>query len=395
MDANSMPASMRLVHFARAERGGRLTWSADLSLARGRLGHAMLPQPLTELTSAIQADQSQLVVKQLAGKLGSADVVLACNRTGWSARAPLGLSGKIVGLAVDAEIQAALPERVQRLWQRFQPQGIVDAEVQATFDGKEWRPELTAHCRGLLLTDAEKFPYPVEGATGTVSLNRSPTTGASHLQLSLVGLAGGRPIRIAAELERLSMPRISIGSGGTAGAVAFGDSLPSDNGVQLTGATSPADPQAKPTGWVEVSGTGVAIHPQLLAALPPRAQIFVRSLHPQGLIDFRWRFERLDPAALRGDTSLDLKLIDCAVQYDRFAYPLEQVRGTVTARNNHYTLSDLVGRDRQGLRGGNAAGRSRFGRKRSGLDAGDTRHQCSARRQSEARAHGPSAASVG
>ncbi|MEX2091584.1 MAG: AsmA-like C-terminal region-containing protein [Pirellulales bacterium] len=337
------------IHLSRTTPGGTpLLWSADVSLTRGRLVHDLLPQPVTELAAHILADSRQLVVKQLTGKVGAAAVALACNRQGWAANAPLGLAGRIQGLVVNSDLPAALPAKLEQLWQRFRPSGIVDAEVQLTFDGQQWRPELTAHCRGLSLTDAEKFPYTIEQASGTVSLTRSPTTGATQLDLDLVGLGDGRPIHIAAKLDRLAVPKIPVGAGGGAGAVAFGDLPLEDNGVQLASATSVAAPLAKPTGWVEVSGTGVSIHEQLLAALPEKAQPFVRSLRPQGLFDFRWRYERLDPSAPRGDTSLDLKLTDCAVQYERFPYPLQQVHGLVTARNGHYTLSDLVGRDRQG-----------------------------------------------
>ncbi len=334
------------VHVSRATPGAPLRWSTDVKVTRGRLGHELLPQPITELSADLSADSDKLVVKQLTGKVGAADFVVACNRQGWAANAPVGLAGRVNGLAVNADLQAALPARLEQIWQRFQPDGIVDAEVQLTFDGHQWRPELKASCRGLSLTDAEKFPYPIAGATGTVAVSRSPTTGATQLDLDLVGMAVGRPIHIQAKVDHLAVPKIPVGAGGAAGAVAFGDLSVDENGVQLAAATSAVAP--KPTGWVEVSGTGVAIHEQLLAALKPKDQLFVRSLRPQGLVDFRWRWERSDPTAETGDTALDLKLVDCAIQFDRFPYPIEQVKGNVTARNSHFVLSDLTGRDRQG-----------------------------------------------
>jgi hypothetical protein len=337
------------IHLARGTPGGGpFQWSAAATLSGGRLRHPLLPQPLTELSTTIEADSNKLVVKDLTGKMGVADVALACQRHGWAVNAPLGLAGRIQGFSFNNDMHAALPEGVERLRQRFRPSGNVDAELRLTFDGHQWRPEITAHCRNLSLTDAEKFPYPVEQARGTVSLTRSPTTRSMQLDLDLVGIAAGRPVRIASKLDRIFMPNIPVGPGGGAGTVAFGDDLPESNGVQLASATSVVRSPPKPTGWVEVSGSGVAIHERLLAALPAKAQTFVRSLRPQGLIDFRWRYERLDPAAERGNTSLDLTLADCALQYERFPYPLQQIRGVVTARNGHYSLANLVGRDRQG-----------------------------------------------
>ncbi len=297
------------IHLSRSSPGDSpLVWSANVSLTRGRLVHELLPQAVTELAATVAADSDKLVVKQLTGKVGAADFVLACNRQGWAANAPLGLAGRIHGLAVNADLQSALPARLEKLWQRFRPRGLIDAEVQLTFDGQQWRPKLKAECRGLSLTDAEKFPYPLEGATGTVAVHRSLTTGATQLELDLVGMAVGRPIHITAGIDHLAMPRIPVGEG--AGSVAFDDVPLSPTGVRLASATSPEARPPKPTGWVEVSGTGVPIHEQLLAALKPKDQPFVRSLRPQGLIDFRWRWERSDPAAASGDTSLDLKLVD-------------------------------------------------------------------------------------
>jgi hypothetical protein len=337
------------VHLARTGPGGEnFRWSADVSLNRGRVSHALLPQPITELTGKITADNSKLAVKDLTGKVGAADFVLAFNRQGWAANAPLGLAGRVHGLVVNADLQAALPTRLEKLWQRFRPNGIVDAEVQLTYDGSEWRPVLKAECHGMALTDAEKFPYPIQNANGTISLTRSPTSGTPQLDLDLVGMASGRPIHIAAKVDRLMVPKIPVAPAVGTGAVAFGDVPPEADGVQFASATTAVSPASKPTGWVDVSGTGVAIHEQLLAALRPKDQVFVRSLWAQGLVDFRWRWERTDPAAPTGDTSLDLKLVDCAIKFEKFPYPLEQIAGNVTARNGHFNLTGLTGRDRQG-----------------------------------------------
>lgn len=340
----SADASVRITRAA----GSPFRWSADVAVSRGRLAHPLLPQAATELAAAISADSDRLVVKQLTGKLGAADFALACNRQGWDAQAPVGLAGRVQGLLVDANLQAALPARLEQVWQRFRPSGTADAEVQLTFDGRRWRPVLTAHCRGMSLTDAKEFPYPLEQATGTVSLGPSPSTGLTQLKLDLIGRGNGRPVHITAEFEHLAVPKIPVGPTGGGGSIAFGEAEPDTEGIRLASATFPANDSPKPTGWVEVSGEGIPIHERLLAAIPPQQQPFVRSLRPQGLVDFRWRYERTDPYAPRGDKHLELRLVDCAVQYEKFPYPLEQVRGLVVGHNGHFTLTDLVGRDRQG-----------------------------------------------
>ncbi len=337
------------VTLTQAKPGGReIFWSAQIALNRGRLNHKLLPQPLTELKAEITADSHTLAIKQLTGKVAAADVTIACNRQGWSADAPLALAGRIKGLLVDSELRAVLPARVEQLWQRFSPEGIVDADIQLTFDGQHWRPVLTAQCRGLSLTDHEKFPYPIVQATGTVAISPSPSTGATQFELDLVGMGDGRPIRIAAKIDHLAVPSFSVKTNGGAAGIFFDDEAIPNRGVQLASTAANPSLPLSPTGWVEVSGEGVSVHEELLAAMPEKVEKFVRTLHAQGLVDFRWRYQRTNPYADNGNADLELRLTDCAIQYEKFPYPLQQVRGFVTAHNGHFKLSDIVGRDRQG-----------------------------------------------
>jgi AsmA-like C-terminal region len=294
-------------------------FSADVTLSRGRLEYPALPQPLTDLAFQLHAERGRMFVKQLTAKFGTADIVLACERSGWSASAPTTLNGRIVGLAVDDRLRSALPVGLDHLWQRFRPTGPIDVDAKLTFDGHRLRPDLTAYCRGISLTDAEKFPYPVEQATGTVHLLPAPTGDDAELHIDLNAQGNGQPIHIRADLADLKMPT----------AVAAAN----------------AEPVAKPVISVEVSGSGIAIHERLLAALSERTQRFVRSLAPEGTIDFRWRYERANPAQLDADTSLELRLADCGVQYERFPYPLKHVRGLITAHNGLWTFEQLESRD--------------------------------------------------
>jgi hypothetical protein len=295
-------------------------WSTNVALSRGRLEYSKLPQPLTDLTFELQSDTRHLSIRKLSGKLGTADVALACERNGWSADAPFSLAGRIVGLMADERLSAILPAAMGRLWQRFEPKGLVDVDAKLTFDGRRLQPEITAHCRGISLTDAEKFPYPVEQATGAVQFVSAPNRDDAELHLDLAAKGNGQPIRIRTELANLMVPTISA---------------PNDQ--------SPT----RPIGFVEVSGSGIAIHERLLAALPEKTQRFVRSLTPEGTIDFRWRYERTDPLHDAGNTSLDLHLADCSIQYERFPYPLAHISGLVSGRNGQWKLEQLESRDRQ------------------------------------------------
>lgn len=315
----NLDATLRLTRAASSE--SPLSCAMEALLTRGRLESSWLAKPLTDLTVNLRADPNRLFVERLAGKFGTASVALACERSGWLLNSPMSLAGSVEGLTVDHDTCASLPATLQRVWQRFQPAGTVNAQVQLTFDGRQWQPELTAQCRGVSLTDAEKFPYRLGQATGTLKLGRSTTTGNVELGIDLTATGAGRPVQITARYDDLRIP--------------------------IAGIASVVTPH-RPTGWIEIAGSGIPIHEQLLAALPENVESFARSLTPAGNLDFRWRHVRTSPTQSRGDTELELKLTDCAVQYDRFPYPLEQIQGLVTAQNGQWTLHDLTGRDRQG-----------------------------------------------
>ncbi|HVT29450.1 MAG TPA: hypothetical protein VHE81_15650, partial [Lacipirellulaceae bacterium] len=303
-----------------------INWSASMKVDRGRLSHPLLSEPLTDVTIECRADPHRLFVEQIVGKFGSATVVAAIDRAGWSEKAPLGLSAKVIGLTVDGRYRPLLPEGAVRIWDRFKPIGIIDAEVRLTFDGEHWRPVVTADCRGISLTDAEKFPYTLEQTTGRVEYRGAEPGGSDHLHLDLTGIGGGRPVKVEAELSHVARRHTDDFTTAT-GVASAGESnsyatyAAGYRGVESVG--EPASPH--PLGFVKVSGTDIPIHEQLLAAIPEKAQRLTRSLQPQGAVDFQFRSEWKTLSQPRAEVTLEIGLKDCQVQYDRFRYPLQHV----------------------------------------------------------------------
>ena len=178
------------VRVTRAAKGSAVGWSASMKLDRGRIAHPGLPDALTDVAFVGHADPTHLVVERFVGKCGSASLGVAFERAGWSENAPLGLSAKVVGFTIDERFRAGLPETYARIWDRFRPKGLVDAEVRMSFDGEKWVPVLTADCRGISLTDAEKFPYTLEQTTGRVEYQPAQKGAADRLRLDLTGVGG-------------------------------------------------------------------------------------------------------------------------------------------------------------------------------------------------------------
>jgi hypothetical protein len=293
-------------------------WSSEVKISRGRLEDERLPQPLTDLTLDVQADRQRLLVRGMTARCGAASVVMACDRRGWSAGAPLAARISVRDFTLDGDLPRFLPASFAPAWRRFQPEGKVDAELQLMFNGHSWRPHVVIDCRSISLTDSERFPYRVGQTAGRVTYAPAEGGESDRLSLDLTGVGGGGPIQIKAELRMLMADERAAGQRSHC-----------------------------PVGWIEVAGSDVAVHEPLLAAIDarsPQGGRFVRSLRPQGAFDLRWRAEWCDPAQPRADTSLYIVLKDCHVQCERFEYPLRRVRGLITERNRHWEIHDLEGR---------------------------------------------------
>jgi hypothetical protein len=324
-------------------------WSAIVNLDRGRFNHPILPEPLTDVRLAARADRNRLVVEQFDGRCGSATVQLALNRAGWTADAPMALATNVVGLMLDEKVQSRSPSSLARIWQRFRPIGQVDAEIRATFDGKTWSPYLTARCRGISLTDAERFPYVIERTTGDVTYVPAKDGKPDQLRMKLVGEGGGRPVHVDAELTQLPTPHTEqeTTTSGSGVAADEASAFPGARAVGYRGVRyvrSERGQASHPLGWVKVSGTDVPLHEQLMAAIPDDGERLVRSLQPQGAVDFQFTAEWKDANQAVADKTLEISLKDCRVRYEKFPYPLQHVQGRVTANNWHWVLHDIEGR---------------------------------------------------
>jgi hypothetical protein len=329
------------VQITRAGADQPLQWSAGITFDRGRVNHVMLPEPLTEMRFTALATPERLTIKRLDAKYGLATLALAAERVGWSRDAPIALSANIVGLQLDDGLPAQMPESMARIWQRFRPKGPVDATLRLQFDGREWRPQLTANCRGISLTDMEKFPYVVEQTTGQMIYRPSQAGGPDQLTLDLTGVGG---VRIEADLKQLA-PREPDGV--TTDTDLATDDTTSPVGQRVAGyrgrpALRRSPPRPHPVGWVKITGTDIPLHEKLVAAIPPTGQPFVRSLQAQGAVDFTFRCEWRELAQPRADVTLDIGLKGCTIKYERFPLPLRGVNGLVTARDWRWKLQDIV-----------------------------------------------------
>ena len=275
---------------------------AQLQLSGGRVDDSRLPWPVKELSCQILCENETLKIEQLQANVGTASLALQLERHGWSATAPLGMGILVKQVPLSPELYDVLPALLKREWNKYQPTGIVDANLQVTFDGKKWKPTATLTGHNLAF-ESDKFRYRLNNGSGTLQFRPAEANQQAQLDINLVGYGGGQPLEIVGQV---------------------------------------LDPKPGAVGWVNITGQNVAIESQMIAALPDKTRQVIESLHPEGKFNVAWRLERTQLGQAKPATALRLDLVDCQVKYDKFPYPLDEIYGVIEAKNQDWTFRDLA-----------------------------------------------------
>lgn len=277
-------------------------YNVDWRVVRGRVDDPRLPHPLTDITAAGKFDNQGLSIDELAAQSNQAKLRLSYRQTGFSPTAPKTVEAEVRHLELDRRLLACLPEPLQEQWHKYRPGGFIDADVKLVYDGRRWSPELAVQCLNVSCTYF-KFPYRIEEGTGRLTLKDDV------LQLSLVACSGSQPLRLDGRWER---------------------------------ATS-----AAPIGSFEAQAEELQLDAKLLAALPDQSRAVVQSLHPEGTIKFYLRSWR-DAPERPVHQHLVLQAKGCSIQYEKFAYPLRNIRGTLEMYDGSWTFRNLEGYNNTG-----------------------------------------------
>lgn len=310
----------------RAAAAAPLDWRATVAVENGSVSHPALPAPITNLTLDGSCNPQGATVRSCQARLGAAQVSLACNRSGWSARAPVALRGRITDLPLDEKLGKALPPSLQKHWRRFRPAGLLDLTGTLTYDGQRWKPDATFDCRKLSVEDHHKFPYRLTGGRCSGRFfdigNDAGNASSAQFEFQLQGLAEGRPVTVAANFSGLPCP------GGPAPPPRRGPKPPC------------------PVGWVEINAARLRVSEAMLAALKPHEQAYriARAVSPSGEFGVRWRMDRASAAVTKPDITIDIVAHDCRIEYDKFPYPVDHIRGRLTAINGEWKFEGLESR---------------------------------------------------
>jgi hypothetical protein len=265
-------------------------------LVHGRIDNALLPHALTDIRAALHVDNAGYSIDEFTARSAQASLRMTCRASGFEPTSPLALSAEVRQLDLDRALQNILPPGVKDHWYKYLPAGELDADVRLCFDGQVWRPEIVARCLNVSFTH-HKFPYRLEHGKGTLDVKDD------RLQMSLTAYAGSRPLRLTADV---------------------------------------AHPFADATGWVEVQGDDLQLDESLLSALPEKPREVVRSLDPHGTVNFYVRMWREKPTE-SAHHHLLLAANRCSIRYQKFPYPISDIRGTLEAFDDNWSFRNLEG----------------------------------------------------
>ncbi len=265
-------------------------------LSRGRFDDPRMPYPLNDLKAAIRVNNEGFEIRDFVARNGSAELRLAACGAGFTG-GPMSLEATGKRLRLDDQLVSVIPESLRSHWFKYLPQGEIDADLKLWSDGKVWKPEIAIRCRDVSFT-YHKFPYRLAQGGGHISLRDDV------LKLQLTAYSGAQPVRIDGQIFH---------------------------------------PGEHFTGSVVVEGDNIPFDEKLMQAMPDKAREVLRSLNPQGTLNFYTRHWRDDGQRPDVHQHVQVGLNRCSLCYEKFPYPLSNIRGTVEVLDDHWTFRNLEG----------------------------------------------------
>ncbi len=275
---------------------------ARLTVEDGQLRHPRLPRSVSAIKGRISCRTSGLELEDATGMLGAAPVSLAGRRDGWAPNAPIEIAATVEHLPLDERLRASLPEPLLKLWNKHRPEGTVEATANITINRGVIRPDVVLRGRELSF-ESDKYAYRLKDGEGTLHLHRPQETSPPVLDIDITGYGGGRPVRIAGRIF---------------------------------------DPGPQSHGGVDITGTGLQVEPRMVDAIQNQhAREVIRSMRTSGTMNVAFRVERNQPGG-RFTHRLRLEIVDGALNYEKFPYPLSGVTGVISSIDGDWTFRDIV-----------------------------------------------------
>ncbi len=278
-------------------------YQLDARLDQGSWSDPVAPLPLSNLRGKMHLDPSGWRVDEMTATSGGAAVAFSARSTGTSPQSPQTVDLQIRNWQLEPAMLTGLPPAAKEAWDLLQPAGVIDVQGRMQFDGRNWKPDLTVACRDASFAWRD-FPYRLAGGRGSILLR------GRTLDMSIRAFAGTQAVRVACHVT---------------------------------------DPGPNWQGFATAETEGpVAVDARLVGALKPTLQEVVQSFRPRGAVTLTSRFDKVSPTAPL-KSSIVIGLVDGEITYNRFAYPLSKLRGTIELREGIWRFRELVAGNDSGL----------------------------------------------
>jgi hypothetical protein len=296
-------------------------WSSTLvaHLQNGRYQHADLPCPLENLSIVAHWEGGRLVLENLTATAAGAPVQASGEFQSLSGAGDFRLLAKAERLPVNQELVQRLPERLRRITEDFRPEGPLSLSAELRRRDGRLQLACTLRPQGMSATYAE-FPYRVDEVTGTLQYSEAAKTPV--VKVNLAGSAEGQPVRLTGEV--------------------YGPGLRPDC-------------ELRPGFNLEITGHRVPINERLKTALKPYPQTSktANEFDPNGLVSVLVNLQRRPGESPGEKPPLDKRFVlnfhKASMRYHDFAYPVEDIEGTLEIRaDESWRFYDFRGRHKGG-----------------------------------------------
>jgi hypothetical protein len=262
------------------------------------------PYPLTGLTGKLFFDRESITATDLVSCVGAGRIRINAKVTSPNAPVPAyHVSIDANDLPLDAVLGAALPPSQRRMYQQFEARGVANV-----------------HARVFNTDDVNNIGPPNFLADLTCDLKSVKLTQPSLVLSNVTAEAALTPDSLA--IKRLS------GRWG-------------DSPVALAGRVRLAEDDKPSPYHLRLTADGVPLNEETVALLPEPLGKRVAAFRPRGSVNLTADLQRTDSNE-PVDYRVVVQCLGDEIDHEQFAYPLRDVRGTITATNDSLTLKDVT-----------------------------------------------------
>lgn len=287
-----------------------LTFEITGNCRRGRIDDPRLPFSLVDVQVDWRCHNGGVEVRELTARNGDMTLWLSGQRAGMADESPWSMRviGKRVSLDRRLAEAEACPRSWRDYWDRFMPSGAADVEATLHSDGRTVSADdVTARLINVAFTHQD-FPYRLERGAGTVTWRQE------RLSAAVKAYAAEEEVRVDAAWN---------------GSLADGH------------------------GWLRCKVDELPLDDKLVGALQPEVREAMSTLRARGTCNVQALFEQPPPVAAGPRPAAEYRVLvalnRCALKYQRFPYPLDDVRGTIEVHNGRWTFGPLTGANDTGI----------------------------------------------